>query len=337
MGIRDLISPFTAWKYAFRDPVTIRDPLNDRPGATRYRGFHQNDVERCIGCGTCEAICQNGAIDMLPVEGIETKPGDSGLRPRIDYGRCCWCALCVDVCMTSCLTMSNEYKWSDSDGDAFRFTPGVDAKPWDDAELGYRRPAGHRLTSPERVEMGELAPEDRRDWQLALSDRDRSPEHVAQDKDQPAEELKLPEPALYEPGTRHFSLVEIGPAHEPPAKVVRLEANGDVLAFLAEARGWRCLVGINFHVGFLRADGKRDVDTPLAEIRRHATYIADRIGIDHVAFGSDFDGAMIPAPLGDVTGLPALLEEFRSHGYDDASLRKIAYENWVRVLNATWK
>ena len=67
MGIRDLISPFSAWKYIFRDPVTIRDPLNDRPGASRYRGFHKNDVERCIGCGTCEAICQNGAIDMLPV------------------------------------------------------------------------------------------------------------------------------------------------------------------------------------------------------------------------------------------------------------------------------
>jgi glutamate synthase (NADPH/NADH) small chain len=157
MSIRDLISPFTAWKYIFRNPVSIPDPLN-RPGAPRYRGFHQNDVEKCIGCGTCEAICQNGAIDMLPAPGIETKPGDSGLRPRIDYGRCCWCALCVDVCTTSSLSMSNEYKWSDSDGDAFLFTPGIDPKPWDHAKLGYHRPAGHRLHSPERVEMPELEP-----------------------------------------------------------------------------------------------------------------------------------------------------------------------------------
>ena len=65
--------------------------------------------------------------------------------------------------MTSSLSMSNEYKWSDSDGDAFRFTPGVDLKPWDDAELGYHRPAGHRLISPERVEMEELEPEERID------------------------------------------------------------------------------------------------------------------------------------------------------------------------------
>jgi glutamate synthase (NADPH/NADH) small chain len=161
MSVRDVLSPFTAWKNLFRDPVTIRDPFNDRPGSPRYRGFHQNDVEKCIGCGTCETICQNGAIDMLPVEGIATRQGDSGLRPRIDYGRCCWCALCVDVCMTKSLTMSNAYTWVESDPDAFRFTPGVDKKHWDNAELGYRRPEGHRLMAETRQHMGEMAAEER--------------------------------------------------------------------------------------------------------------------------------------------------------------------------------
>ncbi len=159
MNVRHLLSPFTAWKYLFRDPVTIRDPLNERPGADRYRGFHQNDIEKCIGCGTCEAICQNAAIDMVP--GVETKQGDSGLRPRIDYGRCCWCALCVDICMTGSLSMSNEYKWVDADPDAFRFIPGIDAKHWDHTELGYRRPEGHRLTAATRLAMGEMEPEER--------------------------------------------------------------------------------------------------------------------------------------------------------------------------------
>ncbi len=159
MSVRNLLSPFTAWKYLFRDPVTIRDPLTERPGAERYRGFHQNDADKCIGCGTCEVICQNGAIDMVPAH--ETRLGDSGLRPRIDYGRCCWCALCVDVCMTGSLSMSNEYKWVEIDPDAFRFIPGVDAKHWDDAELGYRRPEGHRLTGVIREHMGEMGPEQR--------------------------------------------------------------------------------------------------------------------------------------------------------------------------------
>jgi glutamate synthase (NADPH/NADH) small chain len=160
MGVRDLLSPFTAWKNLFRDPVSIRDPL-DRAAAPRYRGFHQNDNAKCIGCGTCETICQNGAIDMLPVASIATKQGDSGLRPRIDYGRCCWCALCVDVCMTGSLTMSNAYTWVESDPDAFRFTPGIDKKHWDDEELGYHRPAGHQLTGRVRMHMPEMEAEER--------------------------------------------------------------------------------------------------------------------------------------------------------------------------------
>ncbi len=161
MSIRNILSPFTAWKNLFRDPVTIADPFNDRPGSKRYRGFHQNDMEKCIGCGTCEAVCQNAAIDMVPVTGIETSKEDSGLRPHIDYGRCCWCALCVDICMTGSLTMSNEYKWIESDPDKFRFTPGVDEKHWDTAALGYHRPEGHQLSGRVRVEMEEMEPEQR--------------------------------------------------------------------------------------------------------------------------------------------------------------------------------
>ncbi len=161
MSVQDVLSPFKAWKNLFRDPVTIADPINDRPGAARYRGFHQNDLDKCIGCGTCEEICQNGAIDMVAELKIEQAEGDSGLRPRIDYGRCCWCALCVDVCMTGSLTMSNAYTWVDADPEEFRFTPGVDKKDWDDAELGYHRPEGLHLTPMTRVEMQEMEPEER--------------------------------------------------------------------------------------------------------------------------------------------------------------------------------
>ena len=97
------------------------------------------------------------------------------------------------------------------------------------------------------------------------------------------------------------------------------------------------VLGVNFHVGFLREDGRRDPNTPLSEIVRHIDYIADRIGIEHVAFGSDFDGAIMPLDLGDVSGMPKLLNTLRNHGYDNDSLRKITHENWVRVLRTTWK
>lgn len=97
------------------------------------------------------------------------------------------------------------------------------------------------------------------------------------------------------------------------------------------------VMGINFHVGFLRGDGELDADTPLVQLVRHIDYTVDRIGIDHVALGSDFDGATIPEALGDVAGLPKLVALLRAGGYSDAELEKIGYRNWERVLDATWK
>jgi len=160
MKINDILLPLTAWKNLIKEPITIKDPLN-REAAPRYRGFHQNDLESCIGCGTCESICQNAAIDMVPVEGVETKHGDSGLRPMIDYGRCCWCALCVDICTTGSLTMSNTYQWIDNDPDAFRFIPGAHNKPWNKVKKGYHRPDGYALHPLDRIHMEELSPDER--------------------------------------------------------------------------------------------------------------------------------------------------------------------------------
>lgn len=97
------------------------------------------------------------------------------------------------------------------------------------------------------------------------------------------------------------------------------------------------VVGLNYAVGFLREDGDSDPDTPLSAIARHARYMADHMGVDHVALGSDFDGATIPAQLGDATGLPRLLDALRAVGFDEEEVAKIAYLNWIRVLDATWR
>jgi membrane dipeptidase len=97
------------------------------------------------------------------------------------------------------------------------------------------------------------------------------------------------------------------------------------------------MVGVNFAIGFLREDGGESEDTPLETILRHVDYLVERVGIDRVGFGSDFDGAKVPEGIGDVSGLPDLLAILREAGYDDASLRKLAHENWVRVLRSTWR
>lgn len=96
------------------------------------------------------------------------------------------------------------------------------------------------------------------------------------------------------------------------------------------------VVGINFHVGFLREDGTRNPDMPLGVLVRHVDYAVNRIGIDHVALGSDFDGAVMSQYLGDVAGLPKLIEELRRAGYDGDALKKITHQNWIQVLEKTW-
>lgn len=96
------------------------------------------------------------------------------------------------------------------------------------------------------------------------------------------------------------------------------------------------VVGVNFAVPFLRADGARDPATPLTEILRHVEYIATRIGIDHVAFGSDFDGALMPEELGGIAGFPKLVGALRAAGFDEDDVVKVAHGNWLRVLDETW-
>jgi membrane dipeptidase len=97
------------------------------------------------------------------------------------------------------------------------------------------------------------------------------------------------------------------------------------------------MVGLNFGVAFLREDGKADVNTPLEVMVNHIDYLVERVGIDRVGLGSDFDGTSVPAALGNAAGLPNLVEALRKGGYDDEALRKITHENWLRVLRKTWK
>jgi membrane dipeptidase len=96
------------------------------------------------------------------------------------------------------------------------------------------------------------------------------------------------------------------------------------------------LVGINFDVGSLREDGGDDTDTPAARIAEHARYVADRCGVDHVALGSDFDGANMPDEVPDASALPRVLAALEAAGFEGDEVDQIASGNWRRVLAASW-
>lgn len=101
------------------------------------------------------------------------------------------------------------------------------------------------------------------------------------------------------------------------------------LDMIAERDG---MVGLNFAVGFLRPDGRRDRDVGWDPILRHLDHLISRLGETRVGFGSDFDGATIPEEIEDVTGLPALQHALRAHGYGDALMERLCHRNWQELL-----
>ena len=105
------------------------------------------------------------------------------------------------------------------------------------------------------------------------------------------------------------------------------------LAAVRESNG---LVGLNFAVTMLREDGLKSVDTPLSDMIRHIDYLVEHVGIDGVALGSDFDGATVPAEIGDAAGLQNLVAALSGAGYGDDDLAKICRDNWLRVLRSAW-
>jgi membrane dipeptidase len=105
------------------------------------------------------------------------------------------------------------------------------------------------------------------------------------------------------------------------------------LAAIRETGG---MVGVNFAVSFLRADGRQDSDTPVEIIIDHVEHFIKHVGEDGVGFGSDFDGAMVPKGLGNAAGLQVIVEVMRTRGYGEALIEKLCWRNWLRVLERTW-
>ena len=105
------------------------------------------------------------------------------------------------------------------------------------------------------------------------------------------------------------------------------------LAAIRETAG---IVGVNFATSFLRPDGRRDADTPTELVVEHLEHILKHVGEDGVGFGSDFDGAKIPAGIGNAAGLQNLVEVMRVRGFGEPLIEKICFRNWLRVLGQTW-
>lgn len=73
--------------------------------------------------------------------------------------------------------------------------------------------------------------------------------------------------------------------------------------------------------------------TPLSIVADHIDHIRRVAGIDHVAYGSDFDGIdCAPEGLSDVSMFPRLTAELLRRGYSDEDAKKVIGLNMLRVM-----
>jgi microsomal dipeptidase-like Zn-dependent dipeptidase len=82
------------------------------------------------------------------------------------------------------------------------------------------------------------------------------------------------------------------------------------------------LIGIGFFRGAIKGEIKHIVEA--------MKYVRDLVGIEHVALGSDFDGAAT-TPI-DVTGLPFIVQELMNQGFSEMEIRAVMGENVKRFL-----
>jgi glutamate synthase (NADPH/NADH) small chain len=158
-----ILNPLKNLGFFARKPIT--EPMHPREASNNYRGFHVNDWEKCIGCSTCQKVCDNAAITMVRIPGLKHDPvaGVRNERPAIDYGRCCWCGLCVDICTTASLALTTEYVHTcrEDELDSYFILPdssGIHGKPF---PKGWAKSDDADLVDLDRVPMSEMEPDER--------------------------------------------------------------------------------------------------------------------------------------------------------------------------------
>lgn len=140
------------------------------------------------------------------------------------------------------------------------------------------------------------------------------------------------------------------------------------LALLKKKRG---VIGVNFYSGFLDSDYEKRVstlykeqegsnalakissgaqyakltpenklkaDAPLERLLEHIDYLVSKVGVNHVAVGSDFDGIeSAPVGLSDVSKFPVLTQALLERGYSKEDVSKIMGLNFLRILKENEK
>ena len=92
------------------------------------------------------------------------------------------------------------------------------------------------------------------------------------------------------------------------------------------------IAGLNFGTIFLTAEAWKTGKAPLDACIKHLAHMVEVAGEDHVALGSDFDGAPLPDGMNSAADLPKLVQAMHDAGFGQTLIAKITHENWLAHL-----
>lgn len=88
------------------------------------------------------------------------------------------------------------------------------------------------------------------------------------------------------------------------------------------------IAGLNFYQDFVGG-----TEYNFGALLRHADHFLELGGENALCFGGDLDGCeQLCAGMQGLQSIHTLYAAFSAHGYDDALLRKLFFENWLRLL-----
>jgi NADH-quinone oxidoreductase chain I len=125
-----ITTSFTGMKitflHLFEKKVTIQYPDENFNLPENARNRLHLIMERCTGCTACAIVCP---VNCITIETIRVSPDDPHKelhhngkerklwlsRYDIDFAKCCYCALCVQVCPTDAVIHTKEFEYSTYD------------------------------------------------------------------------------------------------------------------------------------------------------------------------------------------------------------------------------
>ena len=102
----------------------------------------------------------------------------------------------------------------------------------------------------------------------------------------------------------------------------------DMLYKLAQNGG---VTGINYANHFLHNDEKLGKNTLDCAIE-HIKHVKRKIGVNHIALGSDFDGIDPDIEISDASKTDLLIKKLEKSGFSSEEIEKICYKNALRIF-----